>query len=82
MELARLLAPGGALYVSMPFNFRVHGPLPDAWRLSEHGLKGLLERAGPRVIALTALETPGRPLMPAHHTAVAVKDVPRTPLTS
>lgn len=68
-ELRRLLAPGGRLVLSTPFNFRVHGPLPDCWRFTEHGLRALL--AGWDIETLDAIETPGRPLMPIHHTVVA-----------
>src|SRR2546423_7517865 len=38
-ELRRLLRPGGMLFVTVPFNFRIHGPLPDCWRFTEHGLR-------------------------------------------
>ena len=41
-ELRRLLAPGGHLMLTTPFNFRIHGPLPDCWRFTEHGLRALL----------------------------------------
>ena len=27
--------------MTTPFNFRVHNPLPDCWRISEHGLREL-----------------------------------------
>ena len=29
--------------MTTPFNFRIHNPLPDCWRFSEHGLKVLLK---------------------------------------
>jgi SAM-dependent methyltransferase len=68
-ELRRLLAPGGVLVLSVPFNFRIHGPLPDCWRFTEHGLRALL--GGFEILTLDALETPDRPLMPIHYTVVA-----------
>jgi SAM-dependent methyltransferase len=74
VELARLLAPGGLLYLSVPYNFRIHGPLPDAWRINEHGLRHLARHAGLELVELSALETPGRPLHPVHYTAVLAKD--------
>tara|TARA_R110000822_G_scaffold45541_7_gene121772 strand:+ start:1465 stop:1995 length:531 start_codon:yes stop_codon:yes gene_type:complete len=40
-ELYRIIKPGGKLYLTTPFNFRIHGPLPDCWRFSEHGLRSI-----------------------------------------
>ena len=37
-EIWRIAKPGGKLFLSVPFNFRIHGPLPDCWRFTEHGL--------------------------------------------
>ncbi|MBU2546875.1 MAG: class I SAM-dependent methyltransferase [Proteobacteria bacterium] len=70
-ELHRMLAEGGLLFLSVPFNFRIHGPLPDCWRFTEHGLRVLL--ADFRILELEALETPDRPLMPVHYTVLARK---------
>jgi SAM-dependent methyltransferase len=68
-ELGRILAPGGHLVLSTPFNFRIHGPLPDCWRFTEHGLRALLRDL--ELVDLTAVETPDRPLMPIHYRTVA-----------
>jgi SAM-dependent methyltransferase len=68
-ELHRVLAPGGHLILTTPFNFRIHGPLPDCWRFTEHGLRELL--ASFEIVELTAVETPDRPLMPIHYRTVA-----------
>ena len=68
-EIYRLLRPGGRLVASTPFNFRIHGPLPDCWRFTEHGLRALLSRF--TELEITALRTPGRPLMPVHYTVTA-----------
>jgi SAM-dependent methyltransferase len=68
-EIRRLLRPGGRLFLSSPFNFRIHGPLPDCWRFTEHGLRALL--ADFAILELRAVETPDRPLMPVHYTVVA-----------
>ena len=65
----RLLKPGGRLFMSTPMNFRIHGPLPDCWRFTEHGLRALL--ADFELIELDALETPDRPLMPIQYTVIA-----------
>lgn len=70
-EIRRVLKPGGLLFLTAPFNFRIHGPLPDCWRFTEHGLRALLSDFV--VTELDALETPERPLMPVHYTVVARK---------
>ncbi len=33
VEIYRILKPGGYLFASSPFGFRIHGPLPDNWRI-------------------------------------------------
>jgi SAM-dependent methyltransferase len=66
-EMHRMLRPGGLLFLSVPFNFRIHGPLPDCWRFTEHGLRALLAESF-EILELTGLETPDRPLMPIHYT--------------
>lgn len=71
VEIRRLLAPGGILFISVPFNFRIHGPLPDCWRFTEHGLRALLQ--GFEILEIDSVETPGRTLMPIHYTVVARK---------
>lgn len=68
-EIRRMLAPGGIALVSTPFNFRIHGPLPDCWRFTEHGLRELFRDF--EVLQLDALETEGRFLMPVQYTLVA-----------
>lgn len=70
-EILRILKPGGRLFLSVPFNFRIHGPLPDCWRFTEHGLRALLRDF--EILELNALETESRPLMPVHYTVVAQK---------
>jgi SAM-dependent methyltransferase len=70
-ELHRLLAEGGRLILSVPFNFRIHGPLPDCWRFTEHGLRSVLRDFA--AVEIEAVETPDRPLMPIHYTVVAEK---------
>jgi hypothetical protein len=70
-ELYRLLATEGYAFISVPFNFRIHGPLPDCWRFTEHGLRALFKRF--TLIELNGLETPDRPLMPVHYTVVVQK---------
>lgn len=70
-EMWRLLEPGGFLFLSVPFNFRIHGPLPDCWRFTKYGLQALLKAF--LILELNEIETPGRPLMPIHYTVVAKK---------
>lgn len=36
-----MLKKGGRAYVTTPYNFRIHNPLPDNWRFTEHGLRQL-----------------------------------------
>lgn len=64
-----LLKLGGLVAISTPFNFRIHGPLPDCWRFSEHGIRALFKEF--TIEKLTSLETPGRPLMPIQYTMLA-----------
>ncbi len=45
-ELERVLAPGGGLLVTVPFVGELHEEPHDHWRLTSHGLRGLLERSG------------------------------------
>ena len=70
-ELRRLLRPGGLLFLSVPFNFRIHGPLPDCWRFTEHGLRALFSTW--ELVEIEAVETPERFLMPVHYTLIAKK---------
>lgn len=70
-EIYRLLSNNGLLFLSVPFNFRIHGPLPDCWRFTEHGLRALLSKF--EILELNSLETEDRPLMPIHYVVVARK---------
>lgn len=70
-EILRLLKPGGRAYLSAPFNFRIHGPLPDNWRFTEHGWRQLLTAF--ESVEIFELPDPDRFLMPVHYNVVAVK---------
>jgi 2-polyprenyl-3-methyl-5-hydroxy-6-metoxy-1,4-benzoquinol methylase len=70
-EMRRMLKAGGILALTTPFNFRIHGPLPDCWRFTVHGLKALLRDFDE--VEVRELATPGRDLMPIHYTATARK---------
>jgi SAM-dependent methyltransferase len=70
-EIRRMLKPGGVLLGSTPFNFRIHGPLPDCWRFTEHGLRALL--ASYQLVSIEPLEDEKRFLMPLQYTFTARK---------
>lgn len=70
-EIKRILKKDGLAFVSAPFNFRIHGPLPDCWRFTEHGLRALFKDF--EVVSLNALDTEDRFLMPTHYTLVVRK---------
>ena len=71
-EIHRILKPNGIALISTPFNFRIHGPLPDCWRFSIHGLRSLF--ADFEEINISALETNDRFLMPIHYTSIIKKN--------
>lgn len=70
-EVYRMLKPRGRLFASSPFNFRIHGPLPDCWRISEHGWRQLLGKFDDLIIEAENDIT--RPLMPIHYRIFASK---------
>lgn len=70
-EMHRLLKPRGTVFVSVPFNFRIHGPLPDCWRFTEHGLRALFSQW--TIVELIPLDKADRFLMPVHYTLIAQK---------
>ena len=70
-EIYRILKTNGYVCVTVPFNFRIHGPLPDCWRFTEHGLKAVFKDF--HIIQINALETEKRDLMPIHYTLIAKK---------
>jgi SAM-dependent methyltransferase len=71
-ELRRALRHGGFLLISAPLNFRIHGPIPDNWRFTEHGFKVLLRDF--EVIEIDILQAPGRDLFPIHYNVMAKND--------
>lgn len=68
-EIKRILKPGGILFLTTPFNFRIHGPLPDNWRFTEHGLRELFKGWD---VTIKAVES-DRFLMPVHYRCICVK---------
>jgi SAM-dependent methyltransferase len=70
-EIFRILKKGGICYASTPFNFRIHGPLPDCWRFTEYGLKSLFSSFDNVIIR--SIEDVDRFLMPIHYQTIATK---------
>lgn len=68
-ELRRILKDGGHLLVSAPLNWRIHGPVPDCWRFTEHGWTALLRDFD--IVEIDILETPGRELFPIKYNVLA-----------
>lgn len=70
-EINRILKPGGKTYITTPFNFRIHGPLPDNWRFTIHGLGQLFSHMD--ILSIEEVMTEGRDLMPIHYRLIARK---------
>ena len=64
-ELRRIIKHGGYLLLSAPLNWRIHGPTPDCWRITEFGWKVLLKDF--EIIEIDKLDTPDRNLFPIHY---------------
>lgn len=74
-ELNRLLKQSGRAIVTVPCDFRMHGPLPDSWRITEHGIRTLARESGFHVEKLLALECTDRSLFPIDYGALLRKTV-------
>ena len=70
-SIFNILKPGGWAFISTPFNFRIHGPLPDCWRFTEHGLRELFKAF--EIKELHQLDSTDRFLMPIQYTLIARK---------
>ena len=70
-ELRRMLKTGGIIAISTPFNFRIHGPLPDNWRFTIHGLKVLFKDF--EIVSIDSLDDTDRDLMPIQYTLISKK---------
>jgi SAM-dependent methyltransferase len=68
-EIRRILKDGGYLLISAPLNWRIHGPLPDCWRITEHGWKALLRDFD--IDDIESLESPERELFPIRYNVLA-----------
>jgi SAM-dependent methyltransferase len=71
IEIHRLLKKGGICYITTPFNFRIHGPLPDCWRFTEFGLRSMLSNFSE--IKITSIDDKNRFLMPIHYQTLCLK---------
>lgn len=71
-ELTRMLKPNGFLILSTPFNFRIHGPLPDNFRFTEWFYKDILSY-NYNIIEMTSLEDIERELCPINYFIVSKK---------
>lgn len=74
-NLTKILQPGGKLYISVPYQFRIHGPLPDCWRISEFGLRALADESNLDIKFLECLMDPDRPYFPLHYTCILQKNL-------
>lgn len=71
-SLYRILKKNGKIIVSTPFNFRIHNPLPDYWRFSEHGLNFLFKKNRFKKIKIKSIDSE-RFLFPIQYILTAVK---------
>ena len=58
-ELARVVRPGGLLYLQTPFIIGYHAAPADYWRFTNEGLAAMLQRAGLVVESLEPAVGPG-----------------------
>ena len=71
-ELRRIMKHGGYLLISAPLNWRIHGPAPDCWRITEFGWKVLLRDF--EILEIDKLNTPDRNLFPIKYNILAKCD--------
>jgi SAM-dependent methyltransferase len=71
-ELHRILKPGGLAAITTPFNFRIHGPLPDCWRFSRYGLEALFKKFS-KVEIKEVESIDGRFLFPVQYVTLSIK---------
>ncbi len=68
-EIRRIARHDALCIFSAPWNFRLHNPLPDCWRISVHGWRVLLRNFD--ILEIDALETSDRWLHPIHYNILA-----------
>jgi len=69
-EIYRILKPGGFVGITVPLNFRIHGPTPDCWRFTKYGLESVLAQF--RNIEISEIES-DRFLFPIQYRVIAQK---------
>lgn len=72
-ELNRMLKNNGKLIISTPYNFRIHGPLPDNFRITEWFYKEHLKKLNYNILSFKALEDSERKLCPIDYFICAEK---------
>ena len=65
-ELKRITKKGGHIIISTPYNFRIHGPLYDNFRISEWYYKNIFIEDY-NIITIKALELTSRTLCPINY---------------
>jgi hypothetical protein len=68
-NLKKILNQNGLLYLSFPFNFRMHNPLPDCFRISEFGIREILKDFN--ILHLKCIYDESNPYFPIHYTVIA-----------
>lgn len=72
-ELYRMLKANGKLFLSTPYNFRIHGPLPDNFRFTEWFYKDILPSKNFKILSIASLEKSNRKLCPIDYFITAEK---------
>jgi SAM-dependent methyltransferase len=73
--LRSIIRPHGFIFASSPLDFRIHGPLPDNWRFTEHGWRQLCEAF--QDLTIVPVGNRRRPLMPVAYRVSARKPIER-----
>jgi SAM-dependent methyltransferase len=68
-----LLNTNGTLVVSVPYGFRLHGPLPDMYRISEYGLRHEMIKNDLDIVRMECIYDESRPCLPIHYVCIARK---------
>ena len=72
-QLYLKLKKNGVLHLSVPLNFRLHGPIPDGFRITEYGLKYLLEKNYFKIVHFECIYDENRPAFPIHYNISCIK---------